>query len=184
VRRAPRQEPNTHNDTADMPRLHSSHRACLHGERSCETNPIRHRSTGRGAGGKKRKSLHRRGRMRQTNPIGTGTTSRASPVWTRNYGELDMQMRLAKQSQSRPRRAGRDLGDEGCGGQSCQTKPNLGGLGYLGAGVAGANRATSPRCPASGNKANFSIADCGLGTDPLPPAPASRLYKQSQLGEV
>jgi hypothetical protein len=33
-----------------------------------------------------------------------------------------------------------------------------------------ANRATSPRCPASGNKPDSSIADCGLcQTNPVPP---------------
>jgi hypothetical protein len=88
----------------------------------CETDPICHRSTGRG-GGEKRKSPRGRGQMRQTNPIGTGATSKASPVGTRNYGEFYIQRRLAKQTQSRRHRTRRDLRDAGRGGQSCKTKP-------------------------------------------------------------
>jgi hypothetical protein len=73
----------------------------------CKANPICHSSTGRGAGGKKRKSPRGRGQMRQTKPIGTGATSKASPVWTRNYGELSMHTRPAKQSQFPTDGAGR-----------------------------------------------------------------------------
>jgi hypothetical protein len=131
-------------------------------DQSCKTKPICHSSTGRGAGGKKRKSPSGRGQMRQTNPIGTGAASKASPVWTRNYGELSMQRRPAKQSQFPTDGAGRPsprpeaLTLPPAGRQSCETKPNLGRMGHLEDGApAGVNRATSPRCPASGNKANW-----------------------------
>jgi hypothetical protein len=65
------------------------------------------------------------GRMCETKPIP------ATPGEARPEGRASGADR-AKQSQFRAVPNGPGLGDEGRGGQSCQTKPNLGKMGHLG----------------------------------------------------
>jgi hypothetical protein len=108
------------------------------GDRSCETNPI----SGSQAGGR-RSRLYKQtqfvavpggtrpqGRMCETKPIP------ATPGGARPEGRASW-VDCAKRSQFRAVPNGPGLGDEGRGGQSCKTKPNLGRIGYLGDGVSG-----------------------------------------------
>jgi hypothetical protein len=121
-----------------------------------KTNPISPWRTGRGGEKRLTASLQ----ACETNPIWPGPRARAegqmrktNPIWS---GGDSLEVKRAKRTQFRP-------GGQGDGGekrltaslQTCKTKPNLGGLGYVGKGGCRAGVAppgsetceTNPICP-------------------------------------
>jgi hypothetical protein len=201
-------------ETKPIPATRHTHHPTIPARRpSCQTNPIRGSSTGvREAIMRNKAKLGRAGTYgqrpspctrRQSRPAGAIEPNRAkqtqfAPAQNDRWGipHSARECDCAKQTQFGP---GQWLRRD----RMCETKPKdrsrqsvAGSRLYKQTQFAGANRATSPRCPASGNKPNSRMrqnkTNFGSGKrakqtqfgSPWRSGPETERPKQSQLGEV